>query len=207
MKTLYFVFTLLILFLISCSGNNNKLKQNLSDPIDIKTQTKIKSIEDSLGSWKIHHYIDEFEEQTNKLYIALRTDKGIFATPGTIDSDLDVVIAADEEHTEIRLFKHRRDYQTKLTDYVDFKIKEPNGNIHNIKTFEGSTFKQNKNTNDSLFRAILSKGGELKFTAMVKEYGNETRYSFTIPNSDHFLNALNLIISRKVAKIENKDSI
>ena len=203
MNKIYYILTI-SLILISCSGNKIQSSQNVTEPIKDSTHSKIRTIEDSIGDWRINNYIDEFDEKTTNQYIALKSEKGIFSTPGTTDSDLDVVIAVDKEHTEIRLFKHRGDYQTKLNGYIDFKIKDSNGEVHDIITLDGCTFERNVNTTDSLFKAILSRGGEIKFAATVTEYGNETKYNFSIPDADHFIDALTLI-NKHIINLQEKE--
>lgn len=182
-----------VLLLTSCGGGSKSNSTDTTDSLTIEQNIS------GLGNWNIANYVDEFNEKTDKQYIVLNPAIGIFSNSATTNSELKVILLADTGHVEIRLYEYGGNHPAQLDGNVYFKIKEANGDIHEIKTFEGFTFNRGSdwdNKSDSLFRAILSRGGEIKFSAILNEYGNESSYNFTIPNADHFQEAINKTIGK-----------
>jgi len=116
-------------------------------------------------------YRNKNKQQMRQLFIAASLLLSLYATAQNKSEEnlfrQSVETLASDE------FGGRKPFTKYEQKTIDFKVKEHNGDIHDIKTYEGSSFAQNTNTNDSLFKFILSRGGEIKFTAIVKEYGNE----------------------------------
>lgn len=189
MKKIHTAF-IISLLLISCG--KSKTNQETESTI----QNTIPNTNIDTGEWQIRNYVDDFNEKTDKKYISLGPVKGVFSNSATTNSKLDVVITADTGYIEIQLFEYGGNHQAKLNGDVRFKVKESNGDIHEIKTFEGHTIHNETYTNDSLLRAILLRGGEIKFSTTFSEYGNESSYNFTIPNADHFQDAINKTLGK-----------
>ena len=183
MKKIYCALAL-SLFLISCG--ESKISPQKSTPQNEPIQHEVTNT----GDWKINNYVDEFNEKTDKKYIALGPIRGALSNSMTTNSTLDAVIVANAEHIEIQLFEYGGNLRAKLEGKVTFKLRESNGDTHNVKTYDGYTYRNRVDVSDSLFRAILSRGNEIKFSATYSQYGNKTSYSFTIPNADHFQDAL-----------------
>lgn len=198
MKKAFYVFILLsviLLFLYNCRKDT---KSNSYQKIESKTiaEDSIQKDCNKTGDWQIVNCLDDFNEKTGKEYILLGPIKGLWRSLASNDYDLDVIIEADTDHIEIKLFEYGTKSQTELAKNVTFKVKESNGDIHYVRTYAGSTFPRVSNINDSLFRAILSRGGKIEFSATHSLYGDKKIYKFTIPNADNFKDAMNEIISK-----------
>lgn len=178
---------------ISCGGDTNK---NTNDEPQTVKLTQEESNTNKINNWKVSNHVDSFNEETDKQYIKLGPVKGTFTNSITTNSSLTAVIEADADRIYIKLFEYGGNLPAELKGNVVFRVKEKEGEEYEIKTYNGYTHSKTLNTSDSLFRAILSRGGELKFSANFKQYGNETNYNFVVPNADHFQDAINLIVKK-----------
>lgn len=155
------------------------------------TENVITQVEDSntIGIWHIQNYVDDFNENTNDKFITTKVN-GQFKNQDNTNFDLHVRFIIDTKRSEIQLFEFNNNLPVSLNGSLLFKIKESDGSLHDIATYSGVLISTDSMNTDSLFKAILSRDGEIKFTATLNEYGSENTYNFSLPNDNHFKDAL-----------------
>ena len=178
-------YTLVVLLLLVSCGNNRPIEKVSKQEVANSKQETL----ENLGVWTIDNYVDDFNDKTDKQFVSTHA-KGKFSSSIAANSSLGAKIIIDKEKTEIKLYENNGANPVTLEKHLIFKVKEGNGDTHTIPTYKGILMTMANVNTDSLFRAILCRGGELEFTGVLNEYGLESKYNFKIPSADHFQEAL-----------------
>lgn len=129
-------------------------------------------------------------------YIYTRS-QGVFSNSATTNSPLDVTITVSPYSVDLKLYEYSGNHPVKGEGYIDFSVKDSEGIVHYIETYNdenGNNYaKDLTHKSDSIMRAVLRKGGEVKFYGVADKYGSKSEYTFTLSNADFIEKALSRI--------------
>ena len=158
--------------------------------------------EQSNNSWEFRHYVDEFNEPTDKWYVTTTTT-GTFSNTATTNSEVTAVMIIDEQNIAIMLNEYGHfpvtNISSKSKEYA-ILIKDRNDEVHSYQGYMTSGSDRIILWSDESFGpydsthtlyseiiTILSAGGNIRFA--ISEGGNSvTKYTFRI-NADGFKDA------------------
>ncbi len=128
------------------------------------------------GDWELGEFHDEFGDGTGKKYLLL-FGWGEFSNSATTDSRLMASLQVFDGDFSFHLFEYG-DIMVKGEKFCTFKIKDSNGNVHEMPMFNASSgstmfFPREKYNYD--MEQILSNGGEI---VVVTEMGNYIKSSY-----------------------------
>lgn len=195
MKKMLLISVALMFIISSCVNKEAQEREKFIQDSIRAEQARLDSI-NNIGVWKIGDYIDEFGEKIGINYIYTLT-RGRFSNSATTNSPLDVKITVDPHSVDLRLYEYSGNHPVKGEGYMSFSIKDSEGVVHYIETYNdenGNNYAKDLNyKSDSIIRAVLRKGGEIKFSGVGNKYSSPSKYWFTIGNADYLEKALSRI--------------
>jgi len=193
------LFSLLILFFLSCTSHSNKNdKLATVDSTIIAVDTNSTSVAQtkpslaSLGIWSVSHYVDEFGETSKDAFI-IGSTQGTFSNSATENSNLNVDILIDgESKISIQLFEYAGKNPVKSGVEENYKIKIKSSDSKTAVLYANNFSDRltlNKK-NSKLLSSFMKKGGKLSFSIVeVSEYSSSS-YKFDIFETSGYDNAL-----------------
>lgn len=147
------------------------------------------------GIWKIGSFVNEFGDSTGDKYIGARIE-GTFSNTATQDSDLIVsFLISSEDDIAFKLYEYARNNPVKSPGSVDeyqVLIQGADDLFLRLKAENYSDRLGMTSNHSRSLHSALMKGGTIQF--VVTEVDRPTsKYKFTIPNADHFDNAVRIL--------------
>jgi len=185
-----------VLFICSCGSNVQKPKKTdsrLKDSIhlaeSIRVADSLKKVQ-SLGSWKVKFYVDDFGEPTKQKYLTCRVCFGTFSNSATTDSDLAVQFLIEKNAVNIQLYEYLGTNPVKKGIEDQYKVRVKSGD--EIQDLTARNYSDRLSFNEINSKKIIDffkKGQPLKFAIISNSRYSESSYKFTFEDVSGFANA------------------
>ncbi|MBK9043444.1 MAG: hypothetical protein IPN97_09695 [Saprospiraceae bacterium] len=172
-----------------------------SNQIDISAESKgaikkiaqnekeLKEFNDNLGKWQKGNFVDEFGDNTGKVYPYLLV-RGDHENASIIKSDVFIKTTIDGGSLYFQIFNSSMSFKENFPDnkFGTIKIKFPNGDVKNetIFFYKNMISESPDDNNELIYKHLMNDNGELKILidlSTASEYYSD-KYQFTISKNN-----------------------